>query len=243
VKSALDRRAAKVVMLVHGETSSGAMQPMEEIAQVVHEYDGLLLVDTVASLGGVPFKVDKIGVDICYTGSQKCLSCPPGIGPVTFGPRAVEALNRRSTPVANWYLDLTLLRDYWGPARKYHHTAPISANYALYEGLRLVAEEGLEARWARHRRMAELLWEGLEAMDLTMHVPLQHRLASLTTVRIPDGVDELAIRRRLLADYNIEIAGGLGELGGKVWRVGLMGYSAREENVLLLLAALEKLLA
>ena len=243
VKAALEKRAAKVVMIVHGETSSGAMQPMKEIAKVVHEYGGLLLVDTVASLGGVPFKVDEIGVDICYTGSQKCLSCPPGIGPITFGPRAVEALDNRSTPVANWYLDLTRLRDYWGSARKYHHTAPISSNYALYEGLRLVAEEGLEARWARHRRMAELLWDGLEAIDMTMHVPLQYRLASLTTVRIPNGVDELAIRRQLLTDYNIEMAGGLGELGGKVWRIGLMGYSAREENVLLLLAALEKLMA
>ncbi len=243
IKNALQKCAAKVVMIVHGETSSGAMQPVEEIAQVVHEFGGLLLVDTVASLGGVPFKSDEIGVDICYTGSQKCLSCPPGIGPVTFGPRAVEKLNKRSTPVASWYLDLTLLRDYWGPARKYHHTAPISSIYALYEGLRLVAEEGLEARWARHQRMAKLLWDGLEAMDMTMHVPLEHRLPSLTTVRIPDGVDELAIRRKLLADYNIEIAGGLGELAGKVWRVGLMGYSAREENVLLFLAALEKLLA
>ncbi|MBN1565956.1 MAG: alanine--glyoxylate aminotransferase family protein [Anaerolineae bacterium] len=242
VRAALEKRAAQVVMIVHGETSSGAMQPLAEIAQVVHEYDGLLLVDTVASLGGVPFSVDDLGIDICYTGSQKCLSSPPGIGPVTFGPRAVEKLNNRATPVANWYLDLTLLRDYWGAPRKYHHTTPISANYALYESLRLVAEEGLETRWARHRRMAEMLWDGLEAIDMTMHVPLENRLASLTTVRIPDGLDELAIRKRLLVDYNIEIAGGLGELGGKVWRVGLMGYSARAENVLLLLAALEKLL-
>jgi alanine-glyoxylate transaminase/serine-glyoxylate transaminase/serine-pyruvate transaminase len=151
-------------------------------------------------------------------------------------------LNTRKTPVANWYLDLTLLRKYWGSERVYHHTAPISSNYAIYEALRIVAEEGLENRWAQHRRMAEMLWDGLEAIDLTPHVPLENRLPSLTTVRVPEGVDEAAIRRHLLQDYNIEIAGGLGELKGKVWRVGLMGYSARQENVTLLLAALERLL-
>lgn len=242
VKAALDAKPAKVVMIVHGETSTGAAQPLAEIVPVVHDHDALLLVDTVASLGGVPFSVDELDVDICYTGSQKCLSSPPGIGPITFGPRAVAALEARQTPVANWYLDLTLLRKYWGEARMYHHTAPISSLYALYESLRLVAEEGLSARWDRHRKMAQLLWYGLEALDVKLHVAEEYRLASLTTVCIPAGVDEADIRHHLLKDFNVEIAGGLGELKGKVWRVGLMGYSARAENVLVLLSVLHDFL-
>ncbi|MBN2304361.1 MAG: alanine--glyoxylate aminotransferase family protein [Anaerolineae bacterium] len=242
VKAALDQRPAQVVMIVHGETSSGAAQPIAEIAQVVHEQGGVLIVDTVASLAGVPVLVDAWDIDVCYSGAQKCLSCPPGASPITLGARAVEKLEKRATPVANWYLDLTLLRTYWGTARAYHHTAPISTNYAFYEALRLVAEEGLEARWARHRRTAESLWSGLADLDLTLHVAPDYRLASLTTVRIPAGLDEAAIRTRLLADYNVEIAGGLGELKGQVWRVGLMGYSARQENVTLLLGALRNLI-
>jgi alanine-glyoxylate transaminase/serine-glyoxylate transaminase/serine-pyruvate transaminase len=242
VRRALDQRPADVVAIVHGETSTGAMQPIPEIAQAVRDHGAVLIVDTVASLGGAPFKTDEWGVDVAYTGSQKCLSCPPGISPVTFGPRAVEKLDNRQTPVANWYLDLTLLRQYWGAPRKYHHTAPISSNYALYESLRLVRAAGLGQEWARHRQIAEILWDGLEALGLSMHVPLEYRLPSLTTVCVPDGVDEGAIRRQLLHDYNIEIAGGLGELAGKVWRVGLMGYSARPENVVLLLGALRRIL-
>lgn len=242
LKPALAKRPARVVAIVHGETSSGTMQPIQEIAGVVHQQGGVLIVDTVASLGGAPFFVDAWDVDLCYSGGQKCLSVPPGISPITLGPRAVEKLDGRSTPVANWYLDLSMVRRYWGSERTYHHTAPITLNYALYEGLRLVAEETLEARWARHRQNAGLLWEGLEALDLTMHVPPEFRLPSLTTVRIPDGVDELSVRQQLMADYNIEISGGLGELKGRVWRIGLMGYSCRRENVLLVLAALDKAL-
>ncbi len=242
VKEALDSHPAKVVAIVHAETSTGVLQPLDEIARVVHDQGGLLLVDAVTSLGGLPVRVDETGIDICYSGSQKCLSCPPGMGPVTFGPRAVEALEKRSTPVTNWYLDLTLIRKYWGKDRAYHHTAPISTNYSFYEGLRIAAEEGLEDRWARHRRNGELLWEGLEEMGLTLHVPVEHRLPVLTTVRIPDGADDAKIRRQLLQDYNIEIGGGLGELKGKVWRIGLMGFSSRRENVVLLLSALERLL-
>jgi alanine-glyoxylate transaminase/serine-glyoxylate transaminase/serine-pyruvate transaminase len=242
VRRALDERSAEVVAIVHGETSTGAMQPIPDIAQVVRDHGAVLIVDTVASLGGAPFKTDEWGVDVAYTGSQKCLSSPPGISPVTFGPRAVEKLDKRQTPVANWYLDMTMLRQYWGAPRKYHHTAPISANYALYESLRLVKAAGLEALWARHRQVAEMLWEGAEALGLLMHVPLEHRLPSLTTVCVPAGADEAAIRRQLLLDYNVEIAGGLGELAGKVWRVGLMGYSARPENVVLLLGALRRIL-
>ncbi|MGD2162455.1 MAG: alanine--glyoxylate aminotransferase family protein [Anaerolineales bacterium] len=242
VANTLEKRPARVVGIVHAETSTGARQPLDEIAKVVHDQGGVLIVDAVTSLGGLPVRVDEIGIDACYSGSQKCLSCPPGIGPLTLGERALEKLSRREHKVANWYLDLTMVQKYWGAERTYHHTAPISSNYAFYEGLRLVAEEGLEARWERHQTNAELLWEGLEGLGLEMHVPLDHRLPSLTTVRIPEGVDEAAVRSKLLNRYNIEIAGGLGELKGKVWRVGLMGYSSRQENVLALLAALEKVL-
>lgn len=242
VQQALRDHPSKVVAIVHAETSTGAEQPIGEIAKLVHEQGGVLIVDAVTSLGGLPVRVDEIDIDVCYSGSQKCLSCPPGLGPITLNARAEEVLRHRKTPVANWYLDLTIVQKYWGAERTYHHTAPISANYALYEGLRLVVEEGLENRWARHRRNAEMLWDGLKDLDLNLHVPVAHRLTTLTTVRVPEGVDELAVRQRLLEDYNIEIAGGLGELKGRIWRIGLMGYSSRPENVLVLLSALERLL-
>jgi alanine-glyoxylate transaminase/serine-glyoxylate transaminase/serine-pyruvate transaminase len=242
IEAELKRKPAKIVALVHAETSTGALQPMEGMSEVVHRYGGLLLIDCVTSLGGVPVKIDEWGVDIAYSGTQKCLSCPPGLSPLTIGEQAREVLNNRKSSVKNWYLDLTLIERYWGDNRTYHHTAPISMNYALREALRLIHEEGLEARFARHRRHAELLWAGLEEMGFEMHVPLAYRLPTLTTPRIPEGVDELAIRKRLLSEYNIEIAGGLGELAGQVWRIGLMGYSSRMENVTLLLAALQRLL-
>ena len=200
----------------------------------------MLIVDAVTSLGGVPLRVDEWGIDVCYSGAQKCLSCPPGASPITLGPRAEEKLADRKTKVPNFYLDLTILQKYWGKERNYHHTAPISANYALYEGLRLVAEEGLENRWNRHLKNAKMLWLGLEDLGLSMHVPAENRIPSLTTVRIPDGVDDLAVRKALLSQFNIEISGGFAELAGKVWRIGLMGFSSREENVLLLLSALKK---
>jgi alanine-glyoxylate transaminase/serine-glyoxylate transaminase/serine-pyruvate transaminase len=242
VSAALKARPAKIVAIVQAETSTGVFQPLDEIAKIVHDQGGLLIADAVTSLGGVPVRVDEIGIDVCYSGTQKCLGCPPGLGPVTFGPRAEEKLTARKTPVGSWYLDVTILRQYWGQERAYHHTAPISANYALYEGLRLVADEGLENRWARHRKNAETLWQGLTDLDLTLHVPAEYRLPTLTTVRVPDGVDELKVRQQLLVDYNVEISGGLGELKGKIWRIGLMGYSSRQENIVLLLGALEKLL-
>jgi alanine-glyoxylate transaminase/serine-glyoxylate transaminase/serine-pyruvate transaminase len=238
----LKKKPAKLVGLVHAETSTGALQPMDEIGTIVHRYGGLLLLDCVTSLGGLPVKIDEWDVDIAYSGSQKCLSCPPGLAPITISERAREVIHERKTPVANWYLDLSLLDNYWGEERTYHHTAPITMIYALREGLRLVHEEGLEARFARHQRHAEILWEGLEGMDLTMHVPVEYRLPTLSTPRIPEGVDDLAIRKQLLNEYNIEIAGGFGKLAGKVWRIGLMGYSSRVENVTLLLAVLEELL-
>jgi len=242
IQQALSRQPAKIVAIVQAETSTGALQPLDEIAEVVHAAGGLLLVDAVTSLGGLPVRVDATGIDACYSGTQKCLSVPPGLAPVTFGPRAMQALKNRKTRVANWYLDLSMVEKYWGQERTYHHTAPISANYGLYEGLRIVAEEGLEARWERHYKNARLLWEGIESLGLSLHVPETYRLPSLTTVRVPDGVDEAKIRSRLLQEYNIEIGGGLGELKGKVWRVGLMGYTSRRENVTLFLAALKELL-
>ena len=242
IEAELKARPAKVVAIVHGETSTGALQPLEGMAEMVRERGGLLVVDAVATLGGVPLLVDELGLDVCYTGSQKCLSVPPGLGPITLGPRAAAALAARKTPVGSWYFDLTGVQKYWGKERTYHHTAPISANFALYEGLRMLAQEGLEARWARHRRCAEMFWEGLEALDLTLLIPEPYRMVTVTTVRVPDGVNEAQVRGRLREEFNIEIAGGLGELKGKVWRVGLMGHSAQEQNVAALLGALEAIL-
>ncbi len=242
VQAALDEHPASIVGIVHAETSTGAMQPVDDIAKLVHERDGYIIVDTVTSLGGLPVRVDEVGIDVCYSGGQKALSCPPGASPLSFSPRALERVRARKTKVANWYLDVTMLGNYWGSERSYHHTAPISMNYAIYESLRIILEEGLENRWQRHRDNAQLLWDGLEALDMTLHVEEPYRLPTLTTVRIPSGIDEVKIRKTLLHDYNIEIGGGLGELKGTVWRIGLMGYSSRKENVLLLLSALEKLM-
>jgi alanine-glyoxylate transaminase / serine-glyoxylate transaminase / serine-pyruvate transaminase len=238
VQAALSARPARVVALVHGETSSGALQPLDEIIPLVQAQNGLVIVDAVASLAGTPLDAGALAIDVCYSGSQKCLSAPPGLGPITLSPRAQEALNSRRLPVTSWYLDLTMVQNYWGRERVYHHTAPISALYALYAALRLLAQEGLEGSWQRHRQAAERLWEGLEKLGLELHVPLAYRLPPLTTVRVPPGVDELAVRRTLLQEHNIEIAGGLGELKGKVWRIGLMGHSAQTEHVDRLLHAL-----
>ena len=189
-------------------------------------------------------EIDSWGIDVAFSGTQKALSCPPGLSPLTVSDRALEAINSRKAPVANWYLDLTQVVKYWGKERTYHHTAPINMNYGLREALRLIAEEGLEERFARHRKHAELLWSGLEAMELELHVQPEHRLPTLTTVKIPASVtDEAAIRQRLRNEYNIEIAGGLGPLKSKVWRIGLMGFSSRRQNVTLLLQALRELLA
>ena len=243
LRAGLEQHRPAVLALVHGETSSGARQPIEGVGELCHQYDCLLLVDTVASLGGVPFFTDAWEVDIVYTGSQKCLSCPPGIAPLTFSPRAEEKLSGRQTKVANWYLDLTLVRKYWGSERVYHHTAPINMNYALREALLVAAEEGLAARWSRHKKTAEFLWEGLDAIGLACHVQPDLRLHSLTTVRVPEEIDAKAVAGRLREEYNIEIAGGFGPLAGKVWRVGLMGYNSRRENVVLLLEAMRNVLA
>lgn len=243
VAEALRHHPAKVVALVHAETSTGAWQPLPEMAAVAHERGALLLVDAVTSLGGCPVEVDAWGIDICYSGTQKCLSAPPGLAPLTLSERAVEVLHRRRTKVQSWYLDLTMVEKYWGRERTYHHTAPVSMIYALREALRLIHEEGLEARFQRHHRHHRALVAGLEALGLKMHVAPEHRLWTLNTVCIPAGVDDAAVRRRLLHQFNIEIGGGLGDLQGKVWRIGLMGESSTGNHVLLFLAALERCLA
>ncbi|MCH8190917.1 MAG: alanine--glyoxylate aminotransferase family protein [Chloroflexi bacterium] len=235
-------RSVKVVAVVHAETSTGVLQPLDGLANLARSHDALLLVDAVTSLGGIDLRVDDWEIDICYSGTQKCLGAPPGLSPLTFGPRAVEVLRSRKTKVANWYLDLTLLGQYWGGERVYHHTAPISMIYALREALRIVDEEGLQKRFARHRRSARALWAGLEAMGIGLIAPEGYRAYSLTTVRIPEGVDDAALRRTLLEDWSIEIGGGLGPLRGKAWRVGLMGYNSTAKSVLTFLAALESAL-
>jgi alanine-glyoxylate transaminase/serine-glyoxylate transaminase/serine-pyruvate transaminase len=243
IEEALSAKDYTLLAVVHGETSTGVCQPeIKAIAGAAHKHGALLLLDTVASLGGVPVEVDNWDVDICYSGSQKALSAPPGLAPITVSPRAWQHLQERKTKVTNWYLDLKMLMDYWGAPRKYHHTAPVNLNYAMREALRLVAEEGLAARFDRHARHAAMLWEGLANLDLPLLVPDPLRLATLTTPRLPEGLDEAVIRTRLRQEFNIEIAGGFGPLAGKVWRIGLMGFSSRKENVRLLLAALDDLM-
>ena len=243
IKAALSQKKYKLLALVHAETSTGVLQPgIAEIAAAAHDNGALLVMDTVTSLGGMPVMIDAWGVDVAFSGTQKSMSAPPGLAPLTISPRAREVLRNRSVPVGNWYLDLSLLEKYWGSERTYHHTAPINSNYALREALRMVAEEGLEERFARHRANAEVLWAGLEDLDISLLVPEENRLTTLTTAVIPPGVDDLKLRKTLLNDYNLEIAGGFGPLAGQIWRIGLMGYSSRLENVLLLLAALREVL-
>lgn len=242
LRQAFEAHHPEILALVHAETSTGARQPLEGVGELCQEYNCLLLIDTVTSLGGVPVHLDDWGVDLAYSCSQKGLGCPPGASPFTMSSRAVERLESRRGSVANWYLDMNLLRRYWGPERVYHHTAPIELYYGLREALSLVAEEGLEERWQRHLDNARLFWSGLAELGLSCHVDEEFRLPTLTTVRVPDGVNAKAIARQLLEEYNIEIGLGLGELAGKVWRVGLMGYNSRPENVLLLLEALRRVL-
>ncbi len=243
IRQGLEKHRPAILGLVHAETSTGACQPFDEIGDLCRKYDCLLLVDTVTSLGGIPLLLDEWKIDAAYSGSQKCLNCPPGIAPLTFGERAIAKLKKRKSKVANWYLDMTMLMDYWGDNRTYHHTAPINMNYGLREALRIVAEEGLEERWERHQTIGESFWEGLEGIGLECFVEKRYRLSSLTTVKIPEDVDGRAVHKHLLEEYNIEIAGGLGELSGKVWRVGLMGYNSRSSSVALLLGALKSAVA
>lgn len=236
-------KKVKMVAVVHAETSTGVLQPLEEISKLAKEYDALFLADTVTSLGGAELAIDDWGIDISYSGSQKCLGCPPGLAPFTVNKKALDVVTKRSTKVPSWYLDLSLLSTYWTNDRFYHHTAPISMVYAFYESLRLVLEEGMEERIKRHQMHGDALKSGLEAMGLELHAQEGHRLSMLTTVRIPSGVDDATVRKSLLNGFNLEIGGGLGPLKGLVWRIGLMGYSSTPENVLLALAGLEKMLA
>jgi len=233
----------KIVAIVQAETSTGALQPLEDVARACRDSGRLLLVDCVTSLGGVQLEVDAWGIDVAYSGTQKCLSCPPGLAPVTFGERALEKLRARSSKVVSWYLDLSMIEKYWNEgSRAYHHTAPISMNYALHQALALVEEEGLEARQQRHRDSSRVLVAGLEALGFRLFAQEGHRLPMLNAVWLPAGVDDAKFRRALLEEHNIEIGGGLGEVAGKIWRIGLMGESSRREHVIRFIAALEDLL-
>ena len=231
IEAGIKKYKPAILAMVHAETSTGICQPMEGIGDLCREHDCLLLLDTVTSLGGVPLYLDAWKVDLAYSCSQKGLSCPPGLGPFTMGPRAEAKLAARQDKVPNWYLDVSLLNQYWGSDRVYHHTAPVNMNFGMREALRLLAEEGLDNAWARHRRNAQALWTGLESLGLEMHVPEELRLPTLTTVRIPEDVDGKAFSSHLLNTHGIEVGGGLGVLAGKIWRIGLMGYNSTPENV------------
>ena len=233
-----DMSAAKLVGLVHAETSTGILQPLKEIAAIAHRHGALLVADCVTSLGGAPLKLDEWGVDAAYSGTQKCLSCPPGLSPISFNEEARKVLNSRRTEVPSWYLDLTMIERYWGKERFYHHTAPISMVYALREALRIVAEEGLEARWKRHDLNARAFCAGIRGLGLKPFAQPEYLLPSLITVGIPNGVEDGAVRQFLLQEYGIEIGGGLGPVQGQIWRVGLMGANSHRKNVTLALAAL-----
>ncbi|MAR51722.1 MAG: alanine--glyoxylate aminotransferase [Propionibacteriaceae bacterium] len=239
LEEALIEHKPSILAMVHAETSTGVCQPMEGIGDLCRKHDCLLLLDTVTSLGGVPLYLDDWKVDLAYSCSQKGLSCPPGLGPFTMGPRAEAKLAARQDKVPNWYLDVSLLNQYWGSDRVYHHTAPVNMNFGMREALRLLAEEGLDNAWARHRSNAEALWSGLESLGIEMHVPEAFRLPTLTTVRIPEDVDGKAFTQHLLNTHGIEVGGGLGVLAGKIWRIGLMGYNSNPENVSRLLNLFE----
>jgi alanine-glyoxylate transaminase/serine-glyoxylate transaminase/serine-pyruvate transaminase len=243
VRKAIAANPPRVVTLVHAETSTGALQPgVAEIASACHDVGALLVLDCVTSLGALPVEIDAWQVDVAYSAGQKGLSAPPGLSPITVSEQAREAIASRPVPPTSFYFDLNLLGKYWSDTPAYHHTAPISTAYALREALRIVEEEGLTQRFERHAANARLLWSGLEGLDLALLVDPPHRLVSLSTPQIPSGRDEAELRRRLLVEFGIEIAGGFGPLAGKIWRIGLMGHSSRKENVVLLLAALEEVL-
>jgi len=239
IEAALNSSKPKALALVHAETSTGVLQDLTGLSDLAHSRDALLIVDAVTSLGGHSVGVDRNGIDICYSGTQKCLGAPPGLSPITFNERAIDRIRARRSKVQSWYLDITLVEKYWGDDRTYHHTAPISMNYALREALRLIHEEGLEARWRRHELNHRALVAGIEAMGLQMAVAAGHRLWSLNAVSVPDGVDDARVRARLLEE-DIEIGGGLGPLKGRIWRIGLMGSGSTEENVRLVLDALHR---
>jgi alanine-glyoxylate transaminase/serine-glyoxylate transaminase/serine-pyruvate transaminase len=243
VRRAGKGRKIKIVGLAHGETSTGVVQNLDDYRKVADELGALLVVDAVATLAGIPLAVDQQRIDICFSGTQKALSCPPGMAPITVSPRAEDVIRARKTKVQSWYFDLTNTMSMWGSERLYHHTPPISLMFALREAMRMVIEEGLEARWERHRQNQQALVAGIEAMGVSCFVPeSRDRLATVTAANVPEGVDDVKVRKQLLAEFGLEIAGGFGPLKGKMWRLGLMGYASQSKNVLLLLAALEKCL-
>jgi alanine-glyoxylate transaminase / serine-glyoxylate transaminase / serine-pyruvate transaminase len=243
VRERLHEKKYKIVAVVHAETSTGVLNPVAEIGGLLKGSDTLYLVDTVTSLGGIEVRMDDWGIDALYSGTQKCLSCPPGLSPVSFSDRAMRAVQQRATKVPNWYLDLTMIANYWGQSRVYHHTAPINMLYGLYQALYNFFEEGSENVFRRHRDAHQLLVKGLSEMGLSLLVEEQSRLPMLNAVKAPEGVDEAAVRRRLLKEFRIEIGGGLGALAGKIWRIGLMGHTARPEHVNRFLGALKQVLA
>ena len=243
IVDACKKVSPKLVAVVHAETSTGILQPLEEIIEIAHQHDALFLADCVTSLGGQPVELDERSIDIAYSCTQKCLACPPGLSPISFSDRAVDVIKNRKTKIQSFYMDVTLLEEYWmGDTRKYHHTLSMSLVYALREALRVVVEEGESARYQRHERNARALITGAEAIGLEPAAVEGHRAPMLTTLRIPDGVDDATIRKRLIQDFGIEIGGGLGIFAGKAWRIGLMGDAANEQNVLLVLNAIEQLL-
>lgn len=244
VEEAFQNKGYKLIALVHAETSTGVRQPMDDILRLAKENGTMVLLDTVTSLGGVEIKTDEWGLDAAYSCSQKCIGAPPGLAPVTFSDRAIEAARNRKHPIRSWYLDITLLDQYWGSTpRVYHHTSSSTLNYALLEALLLIEEEGLRNRFERHLKNHQALVAGVEAMGLEMLVKPEHRLPTLNTIRVPEGVDEAKVRSYLLETFNLEIGAGLGALAGRVWRVGLMGYSSSAENVLFFLSAISRALA
>jgi alanine-glyoxylate transaminase / serine-glyoxylate transaminase / serine-pyruvate transaminase len=243
VAAALRDKDYKLVALVHAETSTGVLQPVEEIARAARETDTMIMLDTVSSLGGIEVKVDEWGIDGCFSCSQKCIGCPAGLSPITFSERALEAVKKRKNPVRSWYLDISLIEKYWGTERVYHHTSSSTLNYALLEALLLIHEEGLANRFARHLKNHKALVAGVEALGLEMLVNKQYRLPTLNTVLIPEGVDDIKLRRYLLEKFKLDIGGGFGRLKGKVWRVGLMGYSSSADNVLFFIPAISRALA
>ncbi|NLC20245.1 MAG: alanine--glyoxylate aminotransferase family protein [Clostridiales bacterium] len=243
VEKKLKEKSYDIVAVVHAETSTGVCNPVEEISKILADTDSLYLVDTVTSLCGMPVEMDKWGIDICYSGSQKCISCPPGIAPVSFSDRAMEKLNNRKTKVPNWYLDVSMIAQYWGgKTRAYHHTAPINMLYALYQSLKLIIEEGLENVYKRHMECHKMLVAGIEELGFKMLVKEGYRLPMLNAVLVPDSIDEAELRKRLLNEYNIEVGAGLGALAGKIVRIGLMGHTARDYNVKRLLDALSAII-
>jgi alanine-glyoxylate transaminase / serine-glyoxylate transaminase / serine-pyruvate transaminase len=243
VRRAGQGKKIKFVGLAHGETSTGVVTKIDPFRQVADELGALLIVDTVATLAGLPLDVDRQKIDVCFSGTQKAISAPPGMSPITLGPRTEEVLRKRKTPVQSWYFDLTTVMNFWGKERTYHHTPPVSIVYALREALRIVFEEGLENGWRRHKQNQVSLIAGLEAMGIELFVQNPNdRLPTVTSVHIPAGLDDLRVRRQLLNEFGIEIAGGIGPLKHKIWRVGLMGYVSQAKHVLFFLAALEKVL-